>query len=152
MFQSQWNLLSFEKSLLSLQEGKGIHSRENILWCSFEGKPSSSAIQKPLSFISEVTSGITKASVEDVSFRDPDYFITGEVHNHYHIWSKSYMVFTRRRRFLSISQKACRFLIFSNHLKEILKGEVLIPSCHPKCSSRIIKSVMNMKILSPPQF
>ena len=108
-------------------------------------KPSSSAIQKPLSFISEVTSGITKASAEDVSFRDPDYFVAGEVHNHYHTWEQILHGFHKKDEVLKYISKGMSVFDFSNHLKEILKGKVMIPSCHLKCSSRTIKSVMNKK-------
>ena len=54
---------------------EGIRKREDIKWCTHQGGPSSSAFQKPLSFISNVESAAVKFSVDDVIFRDPDTFV-----------------------------------------------------------------------------
>ena len=50
------------------------------------GEPSDSALQKPLSFISEVESFRSKASAVDVVFRDPDYFTATELLQLYEVW------------------------------------------------------------------
>ena len=39
-----------------------------------------------LAFISEVTSGTSKVSVDDVVFRNPNSFIAGERQQHYDTW------------------------------------------------------------------
>ena len=69
-----------------LSNGVGIRSREDIGWCSFDGRPSLPAIQKPLSFISDVKDGRVKASAENVIFRDTKSFLAGELHHHYDTW------------------------------------------------------------------
>ena len=77
------------------------------------GEPSDSALQKPLSFISEVESLRSKASAADVVFREPDYFTAGELHQHYEVWEHPFLTFHNLSK---VSLKA-RIMIRLSHLK-----------------------------------
>ena len=90
------------------------------------------AIQKPLSFISEVTSGVTKASVEDVSFRDPDYFIAGEVHNHYHTWEQILHGFDKTEEVLKYISKGVLVFNFFKPFKGDFKRKSYDSQLPPK--------------------
>ena len=54
--------------MLELYKGIGIRNREYIQWCSSDGGPRSSAVQKTLSSIVDVERGNTKASAADRLF------------------------------------------------------------------------------------
>ena len=81
------------------------------------------AIQKPLSFISEVTSDVTKASAEDVSFRDLDYFVAGKVHNHYHTWEQILYGFHKKEEVLKYISKRVSVFDFFKPFKGDFKGK-----------------------------
>ena len=127
---------------------ESIHSRENILWCSFEGKPSSSAIQKPLSFISEVTSGVTKVSVED------DYFITAEVHNQYHMWEQILHGF-HKKEVLKYISKGMSVFNFFKPFKGDFKGKSYDSQLPPKMffkNNKICNEYEDLLLFSLEQF
>ena len=69
-------------------------------WCNYKGRPSVLGIQKSLDDILEIQSRRVKASSNDVLFRDTDYFIAVELHNHYDIWDHILQGFNKRDEFL----------------------------------------------------
>ena len=64
-----------------------IRSLDNIRWCDFNGRSASLATQKQLDVLKDVESGILKPSIEEIMFRDTEYFIAGEIHNNLDVWN-----------------------------------------------------------------
>ena len=65
---------------MELSQNGNLRSRDDIKWCSSDGRPSSLAIQKPLSSINDVCSALLKPTAADVVSRNPDSFVAREVH------------------------------------------------------------------------
>ena len=59
----------------------------DIKWCDLEGLPCTLARQQDLKSVQNTKNGIQKTSASDVVFRDPDYFVAGELHNHLESWN-----------------------------------------------------------------
>ena len=113
--------------MLELSKGIGIRNREYIQWCSSDGGPQSSAIQKPLSSIVDVEKGNSKASAADVFFRDPDYFVAGELHYHLDIWQIILEDFHKRDDILNYIKNGVSVFDFSNILKVNSRASSMTP-------------------------
>ena len=61
--------------MLELSKNGNLPSRDDIKWCSSDGRPTSIAIQKPLSSINDVCSALLKPAAAVVGFRNPDSFV-----------------------------------------------------------------------------
>ena len=109
--------------MLELSKGIGIRNQEYIQWCSSDGGPRSSAIQKPLSLIVDIEKGNTKASAADVFFRDPDYFVAGELHYHLDIWQFILEDFHKRDEILNYIETGVSVFDFFKHFKGEFKGK-----------------------------
>ena len=109
--------MTFDRKLLELCKGYGVHNRKNIGWCTYEGRPSSSTIQNPLSLISEVKLGTLKASADDVAFRDPSFFVAGEIHHHFEFWEKILQDFHKRDEVLRYILQDVSVHDFFKHFK-----------------------------------
>ena len=59
----------------------------DIKWCDLEGLPCTLTRQQDLKSVQNTKNGIQKTSASDVVFRDPDYFVAGELHNHLESWN-----------------------------------------------------------------
>ena len=141
----------FEDRLLTLSKGIGIPNRDNIRWCTHDGRPSSSATQKPLSFISSITSGAIKVSAEDLAFRDTDYFIAGEIHQHY-VWEQILHGYHKQEEILKYISKVFLYSISSSISKANSKEIVTTCLFHRECFSKTTRSATIFKILSLPHF
>ena len=89
----------------------------------YNGGPQFSAIQKPLSSIVNVEKGNTKASAVDIFFRDPDYFMTGELHYHLDIWQFLLEDFHKRDEILNYIKNGVSVFDFFKHFKGEFKGK-----------------------------
>ena len=70
----------------------------SIRWCNWEGKPPGLATPSPC--VEDVANLSVKASVRDMSFRDPQSFVAGEIHNHLPEWEKILTDHPKRSEFL----------------------------------------------------
>ena len=87
------------------------------------GEPSDSALQKSLSFISEVESLRSKASAADVVFRDTDYFTAGELHQHYEVLEFIVEDFRKKDEFLQYTGEGVSIFDFLQPFKGQFKGK-----------------------------
>ena len=131
--------------MLKLSKGEGIRNREDIQWCTYEGKPSGSATQKPLSFIADITSGTTKASAEDLIFRDPDYFVAGEIHEHYNVWEQLLEGYHKREEILRYISEGVSVFEFFKPFKGQFKGKQYDPARPPRMCFENNKICSNFK-------
>ena len=111
-----------------LSIGKGIRERKQIPWCTHDGRPSSSACQKPLSFISEAS----KASADDVVFRDSEFFVAGELHHHYDVWDNILQDFHKRDEVLNYISQGVSVYDFFKPFKGQFKGKYYDSPLPPK--------------------
>ena len=143
----------FEDRLLKLSKGIGIHNRDNIQWCTHDGRPSSSTTQKSLSFLSSITSGAIKVSAEDLAFRDTDYFIAGEIHQDYNgVWQQILHGYHKQEEILKHISKVFLCSISSIISKANSKEMVTTRLFHRECFSKTTRSATIFKTLSPPHF
>ena len=84
-------------------------------------RSSSSAYQNLLSIISNIKSGTFKASVENMTFRAPDFLVANEIRHHYQF--KIRQIFHKRDEvFTYISQGASVYEFFK-HFKGQFEGK-----------------------------
>ena len=69
----------FDFEIKTLQQGIGVRSHHDIIWCNLKGEPADPATQKALEWVSRVSDGNLYATADDVVFRDPKSFVAGEI-------------------------------------------------------------------------
>ena len=118
--------MTFDRKLPAISKGYGVRNRKNIGWCTYEGGGgggSSSAIQNPLSLISEVKLGTLKASTDDVVFRDPSFFVAGESTTILSFGKKILQDFHKRDEVLRYILQGVSVHDFFKHFKGQFKGK-----------------------------
>ena len=115
-----------------LSTGNGIRDQNCIKWSTYDGKPLSSDIRNDLSKISEVMSGSFKASAEHVTFRDPDFFLSAEVHRHYQVWDQISQGYHKREEVLRYISDGVSILQFMRPFKGDFKGRHYDAEVPPK--------------------
>ena len=120
---------------MHLSRGEGIRKRNDICWCTCDGKPPSLAIQKPLSIISDVKSGALKLSAEDIAFQDMDFFIAGEIYHHYEAWETILHDSHKRDEILKYISGGVSVFDFFRHFEGQVKGRNYNSPLPPKMIS-----------------
>ena len=120
--------------MLELSTTGNLRSRDDIKWCFSDGRPSSLAIQKPLSSISDVCSALLKPTAADVVFRNPDSFVAGEVDHHYDVWNYILTDYFKRDEILKYISKGVSVYDFLQPIKGMFKGKSYDSDIPPKAS------------------
>ena len=85
-----------------------------------------------MSFISEIESGASKASADDVVFRDPEFFVAGELHHHYDVWDNILQDFHKRDEVLNYISQGVSVYDFFKPFKGQFKGKYYDSPLPPK--------------------
>ena len=99
-----------------------VTSGDGIRWCDWRGVAlSGNATPSPsLESVSELR---IKASVDDVSFRDPDYFAAGEIHNHIPQWEMVLAKYPKREEIIGYLRSGVRVQDFFVPFKGDFQGQ-----------------------------
>ena len=108
--------------MLEFSKNGNLQLRGDIKWCSSDGRPSSLAIQKPLSSINDACSALPNPTAADVVFRNPDSFVAGEVHHHYDVWNYILTDYFKQDEILKYISKGISAYNFLQPFKGMFKG------------------------------
>ena len=81
------------------------------------------AAQKHLDLSKDVESGILKPSIEEIMFRDTEYFISGEIHNHLDVWNSILEDFAKRDEILKYISGGVSAFNFFEHFEGEYNGK-----------------------------
>ena len=108
--------------MLEFSKNGNLRLRDDIKWCSSDGRPSSLAIQKPLSSINDVCSALLKPTAADVVFQNPDSFVAEEVHHHYDVCNYILTDYFKWDEILKYISKGVSVYDFLQPFKGMFKG------------------------------
>ena len=103
--------------------GHGIRNREKISWICKDGGPSCQAVLEPLSSINDILNGSRKANGKDLIFRNPDYFVAGELHHHSDTWNRILEGYHKRDEVLGFIHSKVSVFDFMVPFKGDFKGK-----------------------------
>ena len=113
----------FDFEIKTLQQGIGVRSHHDIIWCNLKGEPADPATQKALKWVSRVSDGNLYATADDVVFRDPKSFVAGEIHYHYDAWNLVSQGYHKRKEILRYITDGVSVHEFFTPFKRDYKGQ-----------------------------
>ena len=86
LFNPFFQLAVFKTAVANITQGLDTRFMKDIKLCTLDGRPSRESIQEPLSTTDLVKHERMKASENNVTLRNPDFFVAGEVYHHFNAW------------------------------------------------------------------